>query len=146
MLNLPFYMASIIPYVHKKDLKRQLNRQFIAKHPDIVPDLTLSKLRKYAPRPAPYTVQHACARWLARKAGGASSLLRRLKETVLSWCFEPDPQGHGMIFSELELATVAMAYIYFESAAHSAPAPMRKCTLALVRFGIFASPALTDVP
>jgi hypothetical protein len=51
VLNLPFYMASIIPYVHKKDLKRQLNRQFIAKHPDIVPDLTLSKLRKYAPRP-----------------------------------------------------------------------------------------------
>ena len=52
---------------------------------------------------------------------------------MLSWCFEPDPQGqHGMIFSELVLATVAMAYIYFESAAHSAPAPMRKCALALV--------------
>jgi len=66
---------------------------------------------------------------------------------VLSWCFEPDPQGlHGMFFSELELATVAMAYIYFESAAHSAPAPMRKCALALVIFGIFASPALKGRP
>jgi hypothetical protein len=51
-----------------------------------------------------------------------------------------------MFFSELELATVAMAYIYFESAAHSPPAPMRKCALALVIFGIFASPALKDVP
>ena len=68
---------------------------------------------------------------------------------MLSWCFEPDPQGlHGMIFSELELATVAMAYIYFESAAHTlcARAPCASARLHWFIFGIFASPALNGRP
>jgi hypothetical protein len=95
-------------------------------------------------RAPPFTLWNECARWHARQEE-LGSLLRRLKETVLSWCFEPDPQGlHGMFFSELELATVAMAYIYFESAAHTlcARAPCASARLHWFIFGIFASPAL----
>ena len=54
-----------------------------------------------------------------------------------------------MTFSELELATVAMAYIYFESAAHTlcarAHAQVRACTDWFI-FGIVASPALKGRP
>jgi hypothetical protein len=45
-MTLPGFVESVISWVHEKELRAELNKQFQLKHPWLHPTLTLSKIRK----------------------------------------------------------------------------------------------------